>query len=706
MKYALILWMAQAAIAAAVLPPPKFERHSAGFVNLGAVRVERRGASPKSALAREWLERELRSRGARIDSEAARIELSEGSLEPGEPDDRRVLRDFPEQAYILHVDAARQRISIQAADGQGLLYGVATLLQLVDNELRAGSVHIRDYPDFRYRASADWLLQGEINRWGYDWGDGRAAFMARVRRKLDFCLRYKINVVFFDGFGWGTQRTTGYSGMMREINHYARDRGIKLIFGGYGYFYTPQNLRADRGIGAGLLNRQWYPDGPVYFCMPGDPLPRRGEETALRTHGTCRSNDELLRLRTRELEEFVRSVEPGALYIHHEDHGDFDPTQQGWLFRCEACRHRWPNDKLVAKDGGAGAIAHGYNSLLAAVRGVKNPSTGYDASRDCTVTLISPVYRLNEKSTDDWNNVLDFWQLTASMLPRDPNLQIGFREIFPSPAGQRWMDAFTSRMKSAGLDARTFVFLLGGSQGYENRYPLTATATLNRQYLGAETIYNFSGGVHQEPLQLLNAVYSWNSRAPGSVEAVASPDVKRIWTELVAGRQIPREIAQAGGLLDEILRELYGPQAAPFVRECLLLSEPRPVDPASRPNRIERITPLPVLFDVLERDQTTWSDRSALLHRRLAESWTMQERINELAEASIGKALAAGTKDGSREDLRYLSRCLNVGRRFSALLAVWHRVLAGESGETKLPAQVEELDRYLQSTFAFDMVCP
>ena len=268
------------------------------------------------------------------------------------------------------------------------------------------------------------------------------------------------------------------------------------------------------------------------------------------------------------------------------------------------------------------------------------------------------------------------------------------------------MDAFTSRMKPASLDARAFVFLLGGSQGYQNRYPLTATAALNRQYLGAETIYNFSGGVHQEPLQMLNAIYGWNSRAPGSVAAAGSPELKRIWTELVAGRQIPSEIMQPGGVLDEILRELYGAKAAPFMREYLLLSEPRPSDPAVRRRAAERITPLPVLFDVLEQDQTTWSDHSAVLHRRLAESWTAQERVNGSAEALIGKALASGTKDGAQEDLRYLTRCLNTGRRFSALLAVWHRILAGEASETKLPAQVEELERHLQSTFAFDMVCP
>ncbi len=707
MKLLVTLFLFRVTVCAAVIPRPQFQRIGADAVDLRSVRIALKGNSRAGRLARDWLQQELRAQGTRLSADATtRIELIETSDPTGDGDDRSILAEYPEQGYVLDITAGSP-ILIQAVSGQGLLYGVATFLQLVRQQggLRVIATHIRDYPDFRYRAAADWLLLGEINRWGYDWGDGRNAFLARIRRKLDFCLRYKINMVFFDGFGWGLERTTGYSAMMREINHYARDRGIKLIFGGYGYYNMPEYLRADRGIGIEMLNRQWYPDGPVYFCMPGERLPRRGQEVAVRTHGTCRSNDEMLRIRTKELTEFVRSVEPGALYIHHEDLGDFDATQNAWLFRCEACRRRWPSDKLIAADGGAGAIAHGYKALLAAIRSSKNSDTGYDAARDCTVILISPVYRLNEKSAADWNHVLDFWTLIASRLPRDPNLEFGFREIFPSSTGQRWMDAFASRMASVGIDARTFVFLLGGSQGYENRYPLTATAALNGHYLGAEAIYNFSGSAHQEALQVLNAMYGWNSKTEGAVAPTDPAEIRRAWTELVAGR-IPPEISRGGGVLDDILAELYGPKAASHMKGYLSLSEPRPGGRANF-GQPTVVAPLPVFFDVLERDRTTWNSTDSALHRNLRDAWLVQARVNRSAVALVEGALRAGPKATAWQDLTELVKRLEVGSRFSLLLANWHRFLAGDLAEVgAIREQIAALETHLKATFQFDTVCP
>ena len=77
----------------------------------------------------------------------------------------------------------------------------------------------------------------EIDRWSYDWGDGIEAYTKRVKRKLDLCLRQKINMVLFHGFGWGTDLFPEFPALMQELNQYARQRGIHLMTGGYGASY-------------------------------------------------------------------------------------------------------------------------------------------------------------------------------------------------------------------------------------------------------------------------------------------------------------------------------------------------------------------------------------------------------------------------------------------------------------------------------------
>ena len=54
----------------------------------------------------------------------------------------------------------------------------------------------------------------------------------------------------------------------------------------------------------------------------GFPKARKGYDPAVM--GSCRSNEELNHRKAEELREYVAAVEPGALYIHHEDFGGFE----------------------------------------------------------------------------------------------------------------------------------------------------------------------------------------------------------------------------------------------------------------------------------------------------------------------------------------------------------------------------------------------
>lgn len=319
------------------------------------------------------------------------------------------------QSYVLETRDHRQ-VWIIGSTSQGVLYGAATLAQLFElsgADLQIPGCRIRDYPDFRYRAASDWLLRAELNRWAYDWGDGRQNYIARIKRKLDFCTRFKINMVMFDGFGWTAEKRPGYAAMMRELGAYARARGIKLMFSGFGANFDPPKVEPEFNIGKVHYNRASYPHGQRYLCF-GETRTAEGP-----TLGTCRSNEGLNAEIAQEFETFVRTVEPAALYIHHEDTGHYDSTQLRWAERCERCKKKWPNPDFAAMDGGAGAMAHGYSNVLRAIQRVKNADTGYDASRDCTVVFISPPYGIdsgrsglgNEPADEDVN-----WNKTPRVL--------------------------------------------------------------------------------------------------------------------------------------------------------------------------------------------------------------------------------------------------------------------------------------------------
>jgi hypothetical protein len=637
------------------------------------------------------------------------------------------------QAYVIRMIPDQREVWLIGAAPQGVLYAAATLLQLMEptgSGVGIREAHIRDYPDFPYRASSDWLLRAELHRWAYDWGDGRCAFVRRIKRKLDFCLRYKINMVVFDGFGWNSEKVPGYARMMRDLNAYAAERGITLIFGGFWANYDPNKVQPQHNIGTVFYNREGYPWGAIYPCFGEARTPEHP------TLGTCRSNDALNELKLKEIETFVRSVEPGALYIHHEDTGWFVRTQERWLARCPSCKTRWPDDDLTSVNGGAGALAYGYTMLLETIFSVKNPDTGYDASRACTVILVSPVYAVDQDVEGDWDRVLNLWATVLSLLPDRGNIQVCFRETFPHrTTGQSWVDAYTQRMASEGLNADTFLFFLGGADHYTRgsfNYPFVATAAMNGIFKGATALYNFSGGHHQEPLQMLNAEFAWNIHAPEYRLPTTYEETKQTWESLMYLRTLPEGIFSTNGFLGHACRRLYGNTAGECVHRYFTayLTQPCVSDELLVPTLPEKLFPLSTLWRILALDQPYWEPQAdnpavgQLLERlrityaewqqRLGRVWALYAEITTKGQQHVNEAMSCpDLREDAREDLEYLSRCLEVGKHFADLLSHYHEMLSHDTSDPAFATSLQmseessrRLSACLDTNFTFDTVCP
>jgi len=548
------------------------------------------------------------------------------------------------QEYVLVIRSQERTAYLIGNTGQGVLNAAASLVQLItkaNDTVRMPAVHIRDFPDFKYRMAADWLSNVEINRWSYDWGDGVHGYVARIKQKLDLCTNYKINMVLAHGFGWGTEFFPGFAAMMRDLNAYARDRGIKMVTGGYGASYGiayqsgPLYEEAPY-LGKIFKNRDSYPNGAIYQCMGFSRSKDPSIDT--RTLGSCRGNEVLNDLKAEELRQYVDKTEPGGLYIHHEDFGGYQGSQKSWLQRCQRCRKRWPNDDLKASDGGAGGLANGYRKLIQAIQTVKNPQTGYDASRDCTIILVSPVYHTDSQTAQDWDDVLELWQNVGKQLPKSSNVEICFREIFPLKGSTRkWVPEFNRAMSEAQLPFKIFMFFAGGGDNFTSDYPVVASPALNRSFIGSEAIYNGGSGFAQEPLQLINAEYSWNSRSNGFFQDPETyEEAVGLWQSYLTNQSRPGPLFDSDGLLHRVCTLLYGHRAGEHVAQ-LHTTFSLADEKETPPGMWSKLYPLSVLWRNLAVDSAGWSKEisdpklkrflvqksmtSSEYHRNMASRW-------------------------------------------------------------------------------------
>ena len=599
-----------------------------------------------------------------------------------------------EQGYVITMDG--DTMWVVGGSPLGVQYGASTVAQLLrveGNVVRLETASIRDTPDFEYRAASDWLLAVELSRWSFDRGQGFEDFAATTRAKLDRAAEYKINMALIDGFGWSLQtRPPEYPALMRGLNRYARERGIRLIYGGYGAAYDLAS-RPGEYQGTPHLNRDSYPDGHVYSCLnyPGGK-PNAG------TLGTCRSNDALNRVKGEELVRFVDAVEPGAVYIHHEDCCVFEDFQKAWLGRCDRCRKRWPNDSLVAADGGAGALAHGYSSLIEAINRVRHD--GFDASRDTEIILVSPVYMPANSTSAAWSNVLELWRAITRQLTPAPNVQIAFREIIPQRGGgRRWMDLFGEMMRAEKLPFSAFLFFIGGADNFLSNYPMSGAPAMTSHFLGAKSIYHATGDFYVEPMELVAAEYAWNVHSNGFYR---NPSRERDLDEIARWLHTPGEPVEMFGdrsLFARICTKLYGEAAGREMFEYYHLREwlPDVPDlPSSNSNEkplyyrrrdtpylgraFNYLTALPTHWEYYAHDANTWSKPSTSaedreMHRRRARMWTLTLELSDRGKKLVLSARNKSPRPEAIPDLDFLLTLFDVHRPMLHALKDFHTAM-------------------------------
>ena len=466
-------------------------------------------------------------------------------------------RNAEEQGYIIK-GFTDGRILIYAKHTQGIVYALSTLSQVENIEPK---FEIKDYPDFRYRGNK-WLIWAETEVWSFDLGDGVEALKQRVIRKLDVCLRYKVNCLFFDAFGFDAERFEGYAELMSELNKEARKRKVHLITGGYTMGYGVSGHQFGKLFGKVHKNRTSYPDGEEYECL-GTFIndPKYGDEPIIlaREFGTCLSNDTLTEQKIEELREYVRKVQPGGLYMHNMDSYFVDSML--WNARCDECRKKWPNDDLFAPDGMAGAFAYFFDKINGGLKDIRVDD--YDSSKDLLIYNISPGYMWYfipdaevEKATNFWKSVSEYSKVKENVSPL-------VRELYYNRENEKKR---IPDIIAPALNGKVGVLNFCGSDGFYTDKLFFISAVFNTFFKGAETVLSCSGNYFQEPLQIFNAEYMWTCENSAFYNLDNLPDNYDDFLKLFFDCQKtvfrPDEIYGDGKMLDIICEKLYGDEGA------------------------------------------------------------------------------------------------------------------------------------------------
>ncbi len=595
------------------------------------------------------------------------------------------------QGYYLSFNG--KIVTVAAYTEIGCVYGLMTLLQLFDGDYLPKEFEVLDSPDFLYRANR-WLSWCECGIWSYDRGDGIEKYKERIIKKLDLSLKYKVNTVIFDAFGWASERFPGYNDMMRTLNREAKKRGIHLLAGGNGMSYGL--IGQGKGVYQGVahMNRKSYPDGEIYPCIGSYDFGKPEDYVRGREYGTCLSNDALLEEKLSELVPYLENTEMGALYIHNMDADYILPPL--WKARCEQCRKKWPNDDLLAEDGAAGAFAYFIKNLYEGICRAKTDK--YDAKKDCIVYIISPGYMYMHADEENFDLAKNFWQNVSKLVPDYENLYIAFREHYHDHnTGEMRFDKLRSGWGNSDIACFDFC---GGDGFYSDKLFLPGGFFL-KLMKGSSAMLIENGNANQEPMQIYNAEYLWNSENSAFYNIPDIPDnykdFEPFYIDYLKTVTRPVEIYGEGGMLEVIAEKLYGKEAAKDFKELYSIAGKGGEPPLTSMSSCEIFTNYTKVVYPMR-----WDDEEMKLSGD--GKYTVEKILDRFIETDYATHEAAKLIEKIFNEKKYLPECeddvswmndnFKLMSRYTALLVGYMRcyktVLAHFEFGSEIPNEVNE----------------
>lgn len=577
-----------------------------------------------------------------------------------------------EQAYSLIVSP--KGITIRANAEIGALYALQTLKQIKGKSTKIQCCNITDYPDTEWRVCSRPLILAEGTRSALDWGDGRKGFMTRWKQEIDYALSCKYNGIFCYGMTLDTDCWQGYARDMRYLNRYARARGISLIYSIYGMSFGGwggDNYLGDAHAFVPGAGKNFKQD---YICGINNPQkPETGK------NGTCRSNNGLWKAKVKDVHNFIKAIEPGALYIHHEDMSEYHSEWElFWSLRCPECRKRWPNDAANAIDGGAGAIARGYDAFGEARKGIKNAH--YDAEKDCRLWLTSPAYGSVTDDEATWNLVKTLWINVSKSMKTKDNIFLCIREQFIGEDGKLRVKELSDTLKSLGGHHKLMIFSVSGAALYGENASFSSMPEINSHFEDADGVFNFSGVIYQRPQQLFNCECTWNLNYAKGGETVDARKYDRkafmdgYIHKLLSESAVSKRHCVPGCWLDKACTMLYGKKAGESIWKYMQLCSEYFVYPLSI------VFKHAMMDKVMENITSTFPEKA--VHKGLKwlrplpeeiDCWSKTSKITEDGIKLIHEAIAYTRPGFLRNELIQQEKTLKFGRLFADTMVAMYK---------------------------------
>ena len=549
-------------------------------------------------------------------------------------------KNAAEQGYILIRDA--DGITLTAQSSVGILYGLMTLCQLCPEAPETFEIY--DRPQIRIRGNMN-TLWAETGVWSYDFGDGIDAAQRRLEIALDDAARLKLNMMYIDAAGYGTERFPGYDKLMSHLADYARVRGVRLMFCGYGMGYAPAHHN-NSYYGTVHRNRRSYPDGEIYDCIGTYDPPIT--EIKGRSFGTCLSNQALTREKTEEIRRYLRATGTRMIYMHNMDADQIHEPL--WECRCEQCRKEYPSESLYEKDGAAGAFAAFYDQMLDAL---------LPEFPDLIICPVSPGYAYAVYSDDAvFEKCRKFWSAIYKYCRNKKALVPLFRELFyQHESKQLRFELIHDTLPSFGC------VYFSSSDGFYSDKIYTPSAAYTAMMRDADVMICANGSALQKPTQAANAEYLWNTdnSAFYNLEFLGSyPEQMAHYNNFREGKIRPAGIYGEDGLLETSCALLFGKEHAKRIADVFRLQGKNGECPIFTACNVELWTNYTKVNYPMLWDTPVGVDQQKMFRERFSECAMVTQAAQNILEEILGADDLSGD---AREHLAFLLKSAKMGAK-------------------------------------------
>ncbi len=293
---------------------------------------------------------------------------------------------------------------------------------------------------------------------------------------------------------------------------------------------------------------------------------------------------------------------------------------------------------------------------------------GYSPAEDLSIVFTSPVYTQYREpgQPEVWQAEVEYFRCLSSLIGPAPGVMFGLREQFLDPDGSGRIAQLRSALDEVGNGHDALVISFLGGDCYLSDELVNTSCCLAHLFEGARSVCLSNGGLHEEPLQLLNAQALWGGPGSGfAADVGTSEQAEALAKAIVAGEHRPGSIFGPEGALDTACRLLWGEEAGRHMAEAYRTG-----------GGLE--APVARIWWTITREVRR-------LRGDLGETWLSWEQIVqrwerrvEVTRQALEHVTAAGEVSAD-EDIAHFAECLALGARFAGVVLLAARLRAGDA---------------------------